>query len=457
MVELQKVEKIIRPEKTLTKRAYIYKTFERFWHWSQALLIIFLIISGFEVHGSYSLLGYQRAVMYHNIAAWALIVLIIFAIFWHFSTGAWKQYVPTTKLVKAQFNYYIFGIFKGAPHPTKKTSYNKFNPLQRLTYLGFKVFIIPLQIASGVFYMYYMYPENPIHINSLDYIAIAHTFGAFLLIMFLFVHLYLLTTSEDPKESFVAMIHGWEEVAVTPEEEHREHMQYAVDKSIAGYYRLDKNGLFLDVNDAWMSLYKCNDRKNIIGMHVSISRSKENVSGLNKMIDEVLQGKSLRGVYAERKCFDGTSGRHIVSMNPTYEGDEVVGVEGFIIDVTDIHLVQEQMYHSVRNSQAGYYHLDLNGNYVDVNDAWLRIYKYDDKSEVIGKHYSISRLPKDIGTTNELVEKVIKGETLSSIVATRKCKDGSVGEHVLSANPIFDCDNIVGIEGFIMDITDLKK
>ena len=51
----------------------------------------------------------------------------------------------------------------------------------------------------------------------------------------------------------------------------------------------------------------------------------------------------------------------------------------------------------------------------------------------------------------------MKGETISSTIATRKCKDGSIGEHVLSANPIFDCDNIIGIEGFIMDITDLKK
>ena len=221
MLELQKIDKLNIPEKELTKRAYIYKSFERFWHWSQALLIMFLIVTGFEVHGSYSLMGYQRAVIFHDTAAWALMVLIIFAIFWHFSTGAWKQYIPTTKLVKEQFNYYIFGIFKGAPHPTKKTSYNKFNPLQRLTYLGFKVFIIPLQIASGVLYMYYIYPENPLHIGSLDTIAILHTFGAFLLIMFLFVHLYLLTTSEDPKESFAAMIHGWEEVFVTPEEEHK--------------------------------------------------------------------------------------------------------------------------------------------------------------------------------------------------------------------------------------------
>lgn len=457
MVELQKIETISRPKKELKKRAYIYKTFERFWHWSQALFIIFLIITGFEIHGSFELMGYERAVMFHNIVAWSLIILIIFAIFWHFSTGAWKQYIPTTKLVKAQFNYYIFGIFKGAPHPTKKTSYTKFNPLQRLTYLGFKVFIIPLQVASGIFYMFYMYPENPIHFGSLDVIAILHTFGAFVLIMFLFVHLYLLTTSEAPVESFAAMIHGWEEVSVTPEEEHKTHMQYAVDKSIAGYYRLDKKGIFLDVNEAWMSLYKCKDKSDVIGMHMAISRNKENLSELQKTLDEVISGKSIRGVYTERKCLDGTTGKHILSMNPTYEDGEVVGAEGFIIDITDLHKVEEQMYHSVRNSQAGYYRLSTKGYYEEVNDAWLSMYKCVDKANIIGKHYSFSRAPKDLKQADEIFEKVLNGETIPSVLTTRRCKDGTSAQHILSANPVLDCDKIVGVEGFIIDISGLKE
>ena len=46
-----------------TERIYLFKAFERFWHWAQAALIIFLLASGFEVHGSYALLGYERAVV----------------------------------------------------------------------------------------------------------------------------------------------------------------------------------------------------------------------------------------------------------------------------------------------------------------------------------------------------------------------------------------------------------
>ena len=54
------------------ERIYIYKRYERFWHWSQALLIIVMMVTGFEVHGSYSLLGFAKAVSIHSLAAWRL-------------------------------------------------------------------------------------------------------------------------------------------------------------------------------------------------------------------------------------------------------------------------------------------------------------------------------------------------------------------------------------------------
>ncbi len=89
-----------------TKKVYVYRSFERFWHWLQAVLIIFLAFTGFEIHGSYSFFGFEDAVNYHTISAYLLGVLIILAIFWHFSTGEWKQYVPSTKNMKAQLDYY---------------------------------------------------------------------------------------------------------------------------------------------------------------------------------------------------------------------------------------------------------------------------------------------------------------------------------------------------------------
>lgn len=190
------------------KKVYIYKRFERIWHWSQALLIISLIVTGFEIHSTYELFGYREAVAIHNLCGWAFLVLIILAIFWHFTTGEWKQYIPTGKLIKDQINYYISGIFKNAPHPTKKLIYNKFNPLQRIVYLGLKIFVIPVQVVTGFLYLFY----HTFGFISLETIAVIHTIGAFSLIGFMIAHIYLATTGHKPSTNFKAMVTGWEEM-----------------------------------------------------------------------------------------------------------------------------------------------------------------------------------------------------------------------------------------------------
>jgi thiosulfate reductase cytochrome b subunit len=192
-------------------RVVLYKRFERFWHWSQMLLIVGLIVTGLEVHGTYRLMGYSRAVDLHDDLALALIVLIIFAVFWHFTTGEWRQYVPTRRFLKEMVGFYLTGIFRGAPHPVKKSRTAKLNPLQRLAYLGFKLLIIPVQLTSGL--IYFFYPNLSAHgwqPWTLNAAATVHVVGALLLMAFIVGHVYLTTTGTTPLANLKAMIFGWE-------------------------------------------------------------------------------------------------------------------------------------------------------------------------------------------------------------------------------------------------------
>lgn len=196
------------------ERIYIYKRYERFWHWSQAALIITMLLSGFEVHGSYTLFGFRTAVQVHTWAAWALLTLWAFTIFWQFTTGEWRQYLPTLKNVAAMVNYYVVGIFRDAPHPFRKSAVQKHNPLQRLAYLALLAFISPLIWVSGLLYLFYG-DWAALDIDrylSLEFVAVAHTAGAFLMAAFLFGHVYLTTTGHTVFAHIKAMITGWEEV-----------------------------------------------------------------------------------------------------------------------------------------------------------------------------------------------------------------------------------------------------
>jgi thiosulfate reductase cytochrome b subunit len=200
----------------MTRRSYVYTGFERFWHWTQAALILFLALTGFEVHGSLTFLGFDQAVPYHRIAAYAFIVLIAFAVFWHFTTDQWRQYVPTTQFLRAQVEYYIVGLFRGAPHPTRRTPLSKLNPLQKLVYLSLKILVIPVMVVSGLLYMFYRYPQRygieTLNVSGLRTIAVVHTAGAFFLVAFVVAHVYLITTGRTLTSNLKAMMTGSEDL-----------------------------------------------------------------------------------------------------------------------------------------------------------------------------------------------------------------------------------------------------
>jgi len=197
----------------MAERIYIFKRFERFWHWSQALLIMFMMITGFEIHGLYSLFGFESAVGFHTTAAWALITLWIFAIFWHFTTGEWKQYIPTLNKADAMLKYYLTGIFTHAEHPFRQTTLTKHNPLQRLAYLGVKLMINPLIWFTGLLYLFYSsWNAWGIGWLSLEWIATLHVIGAFMMLIFFIAHVYLATAGHTATSHIKAMITGWEEL-----------------------------------------------------------------------------------------------------------------------------------------------------------------------------------------------------------------------------------------------------
>ncbi len=497
------------------KKVLIYKRYERFWHWTQAALILLLALTGFEVHGAYHLMGYEEAVLIHRNLAWTFIILIVFTQFWNFTTGEWRQYIPSMDMMKAQIEYYITGIFRHAPHPTRKTVYNKFNPLQRMTYFGLRLLIIPVVVFSGLLYMYYVYFVSKGVVGDLGPIAYFHTIGAFLLLGFVVAHVYLTTTGHKPLSAIKAMLTGWEEMSDEDAEiALEENLKVALiesRKSISGkgsiekegmfetafedvveklgidtestrlrekllnsnvgYFRINKDGYYEEVNDVWLSFYKCADKKNVIGSHVTLDRTPEGKEKIMQLVNRVLAGETISGERVQRVCKDGTIGYHTVSATPYKDAEgNVAGLEGFIMDITHQVEAEQELEKKlakggksddfytkmIASKDVGYFRIGKDGFYQEVNDTWLKLYKYDSKDEIIGKHFSLSRTKDDFVSLKKSVDRVLKGETIPFGITRRYCKDGSVGYHHITMTPVYKGDEIVGFEGFIVDKTDKK-
>jgi thiosulfate reductase cytochrome b subunit len=196
-----------------TGRIYLFTKYERLWHWLQMAIIFTLLLTGFEAAGRFKILGYEEAAFLHNRVGLFWVIAFLVFLFWIFTTSEWKQYIPTTKNLFDVVIYYIYGIFAGHAHPFPKTKEAKHNPLQRFTYLALATILLPFQMATGLLYWSYNSWEawGIDKYLSLKWLAAVHVAGAFAILAFVIIHVYMTTTGHTVFGYIKGMITGWED------------------------------------------------------------------------------------------------------------------------------------------------------------------------------------------------------------------------------------------------------
>jgi thiosulfate reductase cytochrome b subunit len=191
------------------KPLYLYPLWIRIWHWTNTLLFIILFISGASLHyaSGNTILSFKTAILVHNIAGITLTLAWTLFIIGNFLTENGKHYLIelkgiTKRLIK-QSHYYAIGIFRGEPHPFHVSPDMKFNTLQQLTYIGVMYGLMPILIASGLFFLF------TANIGTTWLIAMTHLIVAYLLILFMLTHIYIITTGETIFTNLRAMLTGW--------------------------------------------------------------------------------------------------------------------------------------------------------------------------------------------------------------------------------------------------------
>jgi PAS domain S-box-containing protein len=111
----------------------------------------------------------------------------------------------------------------------------------------------------------------------------------------------------------------------------------------------------------------------------------------------------------------------------------------------------------IADTEAGYFYIDKDGIFQDVNGAWLKMHNYSSPDQVIGQHFSLVQIDTDLGAAKEIVDKLFEGEPVPTGEFSRRCKNGTIGYHTFTVTPVEKGGEIIGIEGFIIDITDKKK
>lgn len=200
-------------------KIYLYPKWIRLWHALNALMFLVLIVTGLSLHFA-SMEGgpisFELSMILHNICA--IVLTFNYGIFLVGNTltrngmfyRKWRKNI-WPKLWK-QFQFYAVGIFKGEKHPFPVTKKQKFNPLQKVSYVFAMYFGMPLLIVSGIALMF---PEKVsitlFNISGLLFYDTLHVVVGFVLSIFLLIHLYTCTLGDKPGTLFKSMVTGYHE------------------------------------------------------------------------------------------------------------------------------------------------------------------------------------------------------------------------------------------------------
>jgi thiosulfate reductase cytochrome b subunit len=198
---------------------YLYPKWLRAWHVLNAVLFLILIVTGLSLqytdkeHASY-VVGFAKAVKWHNFAAIVLTINYIIFVTGNILTSNGKYYHISrhnflSDLLK-QLKFYSIGMFKGEKHPFPVTEERKFNPLQKVTYVLAMYAALPLLIISGIGLLF---PEITIKmflgVSGLILTDVLHITMGFFLSVFMIIHIYTCTLGAKPTSLFWGMISGY--------------------------------------------------------------------------------------------------------------------------------------------------------------------------------------------------------------------------------------------------------
>jgi len=206
--------------KTKDSELYINPLPVRIWHWLNALGFVTLILTGTHIRYADRLnfMTFETAVKTHNWVAFAVMANYCVWLGFYLFSDRITNYHPELNVKKffekafAQMMYYGYGIFKGEKSPHKVEKYDKFNPMQSITYQIVMLLVVPTQFATGL--MMWDVKRFEGVINMLGGLAVVNTVHVLIYIFFVsftMIHAYMGALGNTPATHFREMFTGFEE------------------------------------------------------------------------------------------------------------------------------------------------------------------------------------------------------------------------------------------------------
>jgi thiosulfate reductase cytochrome b subunit len=217
------------------KKVFLHTLTIRIWHWINALIVIALMITGFQlrVPGVEEIARdmavwipeYSVAVLIHKYLGYAMALSFFFWSVYIVVSGSFRaHYVlrpADLPVMGKQAYYYLFGVFAGNENPFIPTSEGKFNPLQKIAYGSVMLVITPVIVITGILFSDIFFFRSVIDwLGGVRLLDALHVVASYLFVLNLIVHLYMCTMGHHIFDHIKAMILGFEEMPEGPSAKH---------------------------------------------------------------------------------------------------------------------------------------------------------------------------------------------------------------------------------------------
>jgi thiosulfate reductase cytochrome b subunit len=210
----------IHTEPPQPDKLYINPLPVRIWHWLNALGFVLLVLSGAQLRylDLFQLMTFEMAVKFHNWVGFAVIGNYFLWLGYYLLSDRISNYHPVLDAQSffrnffLQMRYYSYGIFKGEHSPHRVQPYDKFNPMQRMTYQLVMMVAVPIQFLTGLMLWNVKGFQGWIEmLGGIRIVAITHVLLFIFFASFILVHAYMGALGQKRSTHFKEMLTGYEE------------------------------------------------------------------------------------------------------------------------------------------------------------------------------------------------------------------------------------------------------
>lgn len=240
-----------------------------------------------------------------------------------------------------------------------------------------------------------------------------------------------------------------------------------IDNTLAGYFFIDNDGIFQNVNQAWIDLYKYESFDEVIGKHFTTVQQINDIENAEIFVEGIKKGNQdfMNGEFS-RKCKDGTFGFHSFSARPVYFNNIIIGIEGFIIDTTAHKMVEQ----ALKRSKAllteaeilaglGSWDWDVTNDIAYWSDGLFNIFKHNPNNGAPNwEHHSAFYVKEDFERYTNIVDECLKNGTPYQFELRAICLDGEIKHCIARGKAERNSEQKINrMWGTLQDITEQKN